>query len=1223
MSRPDYVHLQAYSEYSLTRSLIRPKELVKAAKERGMYAVGISDLTNMFATIRFYNAAMAEGIKPIISSEVIVTGLVGGTERTGQLTLVCQNQEGYKNLTELISQGYEEGRESDDELPVLKSEWFEGKTNGIIVLSGGRNGIAGKEILSGNPELAAEYISDLAKQFPNRLYIELQRAGHPHDDRYVHAATKIAAEQALPVVATNGVCFLNPEDKVTHDIRRSISEKVTLTQYTSENEYSFTSDQYLKTPQEMAALFSDIPSAITNSVKIAERCSLDISMYKNYLPAFPVPEGMTESDYLRDEAKIGLDKRLDFIYGLDNPNISEIRKEYDERLDFELNVINEMGFPGYFLIVSDFIVWAKEQNIPVGPGRGSGAGSLAAYSLGITDLDPLKYDLLFERFLNPERVSMPDFDIDFCMDRREEVINYVTEKYGHKSVSQIITFGTMAAKMVVRDVSRALGFPYGVGNRISQLIPAIPGIKLKQAMEESMDFQLLYQNDPDVKLVIDHSLKLEGITRQTGRHAGGVLIAPKNLTDHTPTHSSADGTSFVSQFDKNDVETAGLVKFDFLGLRTLTIVQSAIDSINKERVLKKEEPINILGIDLDDSKVFDLLTDAQTTAVFQVESKGMKDMLKRMRPDCLEDLIALVALYRPGPLESGMVDNFINRKHGREELAYPDPNYQHELLKPILEPTYGIILYQEQVMQIAQVLAGYTLGGADMLRRAMGKKDAAEMAQQRSLFEQGARDNGIDPHLAIKIFDLVEKFAGYGFNKSHSAAYALISYQTAWLKVHYPAEFMAAVLSSDMQHKDKVVNYINECKNMGLNILPPSINNSERSFVAFNGEVIYGLEAVKGLGVSATNTILEERKKNGPYTSLHDLCKRANPRKTTIEAAIKSGALDDLGPSRAALMLAYPSAQASGKQARLKEDLPQDDLFGNLEDEYAVVFPDVAELTEKERLEGERLTLGHYLSSHPIDEYEDQVAHFTDGKIASLIENNLEDGNSILEGEQEEKVFKARPVVVAGHIMDMEVKVGKRGHTAYLVLDDNSMQIDVAVYNKTYNDCLHTIKPNETVIIEGWLRQDRKTGRYTIVANGVKGIDTVREQKVSHIMLNLNPGNMSPERVASLKEIILKHPEGGCRIRGRYTNSDITKEIPIGEKDLKITDELVHELKSLFGNDSVDIIYKGEKGIEGKSVSRYSKEERLELKEEGERTKEQRHKAISNMLEEARNSMAM
>lgn len=1213
MTNNSFVHLGLHTEFSLNDSLVRVKPLMSSVKERGMFAVGISDTANMFAAIRFYSAAMGKGIKPIISSELTV--LSHGS--VGKMTLICQNNAGYRNLTELVSRGYDD---THTRPPVFMESWLDEKTDGLIALSGGREGLIGKLLLEDKKAESVKVAKHYMSLYPGRFYIELQRVGHPDDDRYVEQACKLAVHLDLPVVATNGVRFIDKTDFKAHEIRAAVAEKMSVSEFRKTHQFRYTSEQYLKSPEQMAALFSDIPSAIGNTVAISQRCSVDITLGKNYLPSFPVPVGMTEASYLNAAAKQGLEERLVYLYGKDNPNIAQIRKEYDDRLDFELNVINEMKFPGYFLIVADFIQWSKDNNIPVGPGRGSGAGSLVAYSLKITDLDPLKYDLLFERFLNPERVSMPDFDVDFCMDRREEVIKYVADKYGHKSVSQIVTFGTMAAKMVVRDVARALGYPYQVGNRISQMIPARPGVKLSEAMDESADFQAVYHNDPEVKEVYDLSLKLEGITRQTGKHAGGVIISPTKLTDFTPTYCDEKGEGYVSQFDKNDVEYAGLVKFDFLGLKTLTIVQGAIDAINVKKAKNREESVDILAIPMNDEAVFRALQRGETTAVFQLESKGMKDLVKRLKPDCFEDLIAMVALYRPGPLESGMVDNFINRKHGREELAFPDPNYQHASLKEILEPTYGIILYQEQVMQIAQVLAGYTLGGADMLRRAMGKKKPEEMEKQRSVFKEGAINNGVDGDLAMKIFDLVEKFAGYGFNKSHSAAYALISYQTAWLKEHYPSEFMASVLSASMGDTEKVVTYIDECRKMHLDIVPPKINISERKFFASSSrEIVYGLEAIKGMGGNAIDSILESRMNEGTFRSLTDLCMRCNPNKRTLEAAIQAGVLDGLGPHRAALMTKFQDAQVVGKQAKKSQDTPQTDMFGSIIDDGDLVnYGGISDWPDKVRLAGERKTLGLYLTGHPMDEYEDELSSVIDGKLADITEVTVESAN---EGEEaESKPFKPRPVKVAGLIMDINIKDGKQGHSAYLVLDDKSRQIEVAIFTKTYDECSNLLKHDGIVVIEGRLQQDRMSGRHKIVAYNVKNIDMLREEKVSHVKLDINLSELTPEKISNLKNIMSEQPEGGCEVMASHLAGGVQKMVSIGSKKVRLDDGLISKLNQLFGKESVHIEYKtGNQSPINRSEQAKAKAEGLIRI--GNETRNDRHAKISTLLYNAEMAM--
>ncbi|HSC67902.1 MAG TPA: DNA polymerase III subunit alpha, partial [Cellvibrio sp.] len=822
MPAANFVHLRLHTEFSLSDSLVRIKSLVKRVAELNMPACAITDQTNFYGLIKFYKAAQGAGIKPIAGSDFWIESSESDGKPT-LITLLAMNDRGYKNIIELISRAWRQGQQQG--IAYLQRDWISEFSEGVIALSGGKFGDVGMALLGGRASQASELLRAWMQDFPNRFYLELQRTGRENDENHLHAAIELAGQLNCPVVATNDVRFLKASEFEVHEARVCISEGRALDDPRRERRYS--DQQYLRSAEEMAELFSDIPEAVANTVEIAKRCTVTIQMGKYFLPEYPVPEGLTEAEFFRKISHEGLEQRLERILDKSAADYAERRKVYEERLNFELDIINQMGFPGYFLIVMDFIQWAKDHDIPVGPGRGSGAGSLVAYSLKITDLDPLQYDLLFERFLNPERVSMPDFDIDFCMDNRDKVISYVADNYGRDAVSQIITFGTMAAKAVVRDVARVQGKSYGLADKLSKMIPPTPGMTLAQALQEEPQLKEFIEQDGDAGEIWEMAVQLEGLTRNVGKHAGGVVIAPTKLTDFSPLYCDETGSGLVTQFDKGDVEEAGLVKFDFLGLRTLTIIDWARIMIDKQRIKKGEAPLDISAIPLDDAKTFGLLKRAETTAVFQLESRGMKDLIKRLQPDNIEDLIALVALFRPGPLESGMVDDFINRKHGRAQVAYPDAKFQHHTLKPVLEPTYGVIVYQEQVMQIAQVLAGYTLGGADMLRRAMGKKKPEEMAKQREVFESGAKNQGVDPELAIKIFDLVEKFAGYGFNKSHSAAYAIVSYQTAWLKAHYPAHFMAATMSSDMDKTDKVVTFIEECRTMKLKLLPPDVNSGE------------------------------------------------------------------------------------------------------------------------------------------------------------------------------------------------------------------------------------------------------------------------------------------------------------------------------------------------------------------------------------------------------------
>ncbi|MBT8073619.1 MAG: DNA polymerase III subunit alpha, partial [Xanthomonadales bacterium] len=805
-----FVHLHLHTEYSLVDSTLRLKQLVKRTSELGMPAVAVTDQFNMFALVKFYRAAVNAGIKPIVGADILISN-PEDPDHTSNLVLLCQNREGYLNLCQLLSKGYQEGQHHG--VPYLRRDWISQHSAGLIALSGGRAGDVGQALVNKHPNKARHYARGWMEDFPGRFYMEIQRTGREQENRYESHALRLAADLGLPVVASNDVRFLERGDFSAHEARVCIHDGRLLSDKRREVRYS--EEQYLKGPEEMATLFADLPQALDNAAELAKRCNLELTFGKYYLPDFPTPDGESVEEFLKKASLKGLEKRLDTRGTAQEFSIGD----YRERLELELGVINGMGFPGYFLIVADFIRWAKNNDIPVGPGRGSGAGSLVAYALEITDLDPLEFDLLFERFLNPERISMPDFDVDFCMEKRDLVIDYVAETYGRDQVSQIITYGTMAAKAVVRDCGRVLGDGYGFVDSIAKLVPMELGMTLKKALEQEPELKKRYDDEEDTRALLDLAMSLEGLTRNAGKHAGGVVIAPSALTDFTPLFCESGGGSVVTQFDKDDVESIGLVKFDFLGLRTLTIIDWALKAINQQRGLKGKEPIVLEDLPMEDPQTFKLLQDCRTTAVFQLESSGMKDLIRKLQPDNFDEIIALVALFRPGPLESGMVGDYIDRKHGRSVVSYPHPD-----LEVILKPTYGIILYQEQVMQIAQVLAGYTLGDADILRRAMGKKKASEMAKQRLVFVDGASHRGVTDELANYIFDQMETFAGYGFNKSHSAAYALIAYQTAWLKSHYPAAFMAAVLSADMDHTDKIASFIMECRNMRINILPPDIN---------------------------------------------------------------------------------------------------------------------------------------------------------------------------------------------------------------------------------------------------------------------------------------------------------------------------------------------------------------------------------------------------------------
>ncbi|WP_250463665.1 DNA polymerase III subunit alpha [Microbulbifer litoralis] len=1175
MTQP-FVHLRVHSEFSLIDGLVRIKPLVARAEELQMPALALTDQSNFYGQIKFYKACLGAGIKPITAADFWLSE--GGEDKPTLITLYAMNGDGYRNITELISRAWMEGQYHG--YGYIRREWLPEYAEGVLMLSGGKYGDVGRALVAGRRQQAQELAAAWARTFPGRYYLELQRTGRPGDEDYLHEAVALAGELNLPVVATNDVRFLEESEFEAHEVRVCIHDGRTLDDPRRERRYS--PEQCLRTPEEMAELFSDIPEALQNTVEIARRCTSPIQLGKYFLPEYPIPEGMTENQFFEKVSFDGLERRLDKILDQSAPDYGSRRAVYERRLRFELDIILQMGFPGYFLIVMDFIQWAKDHDIPVGPGRGSGAGSLVAYSLDITDLDPLQYDLLFERFLNPERVSMPDFDVDFCMEKRDRVIGYVADNYGRDAVSQIITFGTMAAKAVVRDVARVQGKSYGLADKLSKMIPPDPGMTLAKALEQEEVLREFLETDEEGQEIWEMAVQLEGVARNVGKHAGGVVIAPTKLTDFAPLYCDETGAGLVTQFDKNDVEDAGLVKFDFLGLRTLTIIDWAKEMVDEQRAREGAEPLDIAALPLDDKDTFTMLKKAETTAVFQLESRGMKELIKRLQPDNLEDMIALVALFRPGPLQSGMVDDFINRKHGRAQVAYPDAKYQHEKLKPILEPTYGVIVYQEQVMQIAQELAGYTLGGADLLRRAMGKKKPEEMAKQREIFEAGAKEQGVDPDLAIKIFDLVEKFAGYGFNKSHSAAYALVSYQTAWLKAHYPAQFMAATMSSDMDKTDKVVIFIEECRAMGLDLVPPDVNLGSYQFsvpVSENGDnrIIYGLGAIKGLGEGPIENIIAVRNEGGPFTDLFDFCSRIDPRKVNkraLEALVRSGALDSIGPdtagddgldySRAVLFNALDEAVKGAEQQAANASAGMMDLFGEVVPQASDgdVYADFRRARPwgiRERLEGEKNTLGLYLTGHPIDEYEDELQHLVKARLADL-----------KPGKETQKV--------AGLVVAMRVMKTKRGDSmAIVTLDDRSARIEAAVFSEAFGEHREKLAKDALLVLDGPVSHDEYSGGLKMTVNNVATLDELRQGSVNGVRLQVDTAAATAglgKRLAACLQPYTGGPASNCGVSVEVLRSDArgTYRLPQVWK-VEPNDQMVQSLRELLGRDRVALNY--------------------------------------------------
>ena len=1164
-SKQPFVHLSVHTEFSLVDSTVRIKPLAKQVAA-AMPACAVTDRANMFSLVKYYRAALAAGIKPIAGVDMRIRGMAPDNELTRVIMLV-QNDTGYLNLTNLVSRSYQEGQ--GDGTPVVHIDWVFAAHEGIIALSGALEGDVGKAILRGHQDEAQRMAERWQQVFGDRYYLELHRTGKASEELYIAGACAIAVQTGIGVVATNDVRFLDKNDYDSHEARLCIQSGYVLAD--TRRPKTVTEQQYLKDPELMSALFADMPVALGNSVEIAKRCNLTLKLGTPVLPDFPIPEGMTEAEFFYTSAREGLEVRLAQLYDTSRPDFADVRKPYDDRLQRELDVIAGMGFPGYFLIVADFIKWSRDNDIPVGPGRGSGAGSLVAYVLMITDLDPLAYDLLFERFLNPERVSMPDFDIDFCMDGRDRVIQYVAQKYGAHRVSQIITYGTMAAKAVVRDVGRIMSHPYGFVDSIAKMVPFEVGMTLTKAMAESEDLKRAYDKDEEVTALLDMALSLEGLSRNCGKHAGGVVIAPTALTDFAPLYCEPDGSSLVTQFDKDDAEDVGLVKFDFLGLRTLTIIDNAVKQIEKHSGQK----LDLLALPLDDAPTYKLLQGAQTTAVFQLESPGMKRLIERLRPDNFEDIIALVALYRPGPLQSGMVDDFIDRKHGRKAMSYPHEDYQLESLQPILEPTYGVILYQEQVMGIAQVMAKYSLGTADILRRAMGKKKPEEMAQQRGGFLEGCASNGIDKELAGNIFDLVEKFAGYGFNKSHSAAYALLSYQTAWLKCHHPAAFMAAVMSADMDNTEKVVGLIDECKVMGLAVQTPDINRSAVRFSVVDEQtVLYGLGAIKGVGEAALANVLQARDAQGPFDSLDDLCRRASPgsvNKRVLEALVKAGAVDALGPNRASLWQHLGSALRGADQFHKNKDAGQDDLFGlgdPVETDEPALMATLPDWIDRERLRAEKDTLGLYLSGHPIDEFVEEIGNFAHGNLKTVCgkAGSADSGPGYRQ--------RGVPVVAAGLVMSVRQRDGQGGRMQFITIDDGTGRLEITLRGEQIDDFASRIVKDEVLIVDGDVSPDEFNGGYKIRAREIYDLASARARFARQLLIRLEATHWQENGLDKLIATLSDYKSGATPVWFSYTNGKAEARIRAGNR-WAVTPglALLSDLNELTGKGNVELVY--------------------------------------------------
>lgn len=1136
-----FTHLNVHSGFSIIDGVMSPKEIVKKAKDMGMESVAITDYSSMYSAIEFYETARAEGIKPILGIEVnIVPEYKFKEVKSGSKTLsvldiddayraklYARNNEGYTYLMEILSEGYMKGlyHKGRHNLPYVEERDIIERSGGLIMLSNMEDGKAGKSIVEKDFDKSKEAMLFWKNVFKDRYFTEVARTGRKIEDEYIPLAVKLSIDLDIPIVATNNVRFATQDDFKTHEIRVAIQEKENIDARGFNTPYS--PHQYFKTQEEMEELFYDIPEALENSQAIAEHCNIELDLNKPALPRFPTPQGETEADYLKAMAQEGLEKRLVNVLAnvTDIQEREEIEKEYKERLQTELDVINGMGFPGYFLIVADFIKWSKRNDIPVGAGRGSGAGSLVAYSCDITDIDPMPYDLLFERFLNPERVSMPDFDIDFCIEGRDRVIEYVSQRYGKDAVSQIATFGKMAARSAIKDVVRVTGNPFSLGERLVKMIPKDLDITIEKAIARSDFFRNEYEQNPDSKAIIDTAMALEGVPRSIGRHAGGVLISPSKLTDFTPVHF--DGESVASQYDKDDVETAGLVKFDFLGLKNLTVIDKAVKKINKRREMEGGEPLDITQIPISDIKAFDLLKEGNTTAVFQLESNGMKGVMKKLQPDNFEDIIALVALYRPGPLQSGMVEDFIDRKHGRKVVEYP-----HPCLEEVLKPTYGVIVYQEQVMQIAQRMAGYSLGQADLLRRAMGKKKPEEMAKQKSIFIEGASKNGIDKEKAEEVFELIDYFSGYGFNKSHSAAYALISYQTAYLKSHYPSEFMAAVMSSDMAKTEKLVNYFADFETNGGKVVPPNINISDKMFLPTKkGNILFGLNAIKGVGETVCDEIIRARNEGGKFTDIYDFVERTSSKvnKTAMTGLINAGALDPFNVDRATLL---ENVESFGKW-RTK--------FKNAKEPSELVRPElitVPPINHKDKLDNEVLSMGVYLSGHPMDEYKEEMSSVPTCKNIDI---NLDEHGYT---EKEKKYFSQIGVVTS---------VEKKKGMVFFTLDDTSGVIKCNMFKGVANKYGERINVGSIVLAKGRLAEDNYTEEPAISVKEILSIQEIREKHARQVVVYDDNDILSDKETAStVKNKIVENSPGYSKlyIVGKKDDSEV-------QIDLKIADSVV------------------------------------------------------------------
>ena len=1142
MSNPSFVHLDVNTEYTLGRSTIRQDQLMNACIEMDMRAFAVTEHNNLFSAYKLYKSSQKNGIKYIVGSTITI---VDKKERTkSKLSLLCENEIGYKNLCALITQSYTKGLKNNE--PVIDLKWLDGQTEGLIAISSYNSGYF-QQSKSSDLTISSEKVIILKNLFPERLFVSISRMGIPNEEKINQSMIDLSSKCNIPIVAVNNPIFIEKDDFISLDARVCIDKGMILDDERRTKDY--TSEQYLKSPAEMADLFADIPEALSNTVVIAEMCNFGFGNSDHVLPDFKTPEEYSIDEYLEQESKKGLQKIL-------SDNVGN-HSTYKKRLNDEIKIIKKTGFAGYFLIVADFVKWSRDQNIPVGPGRGSGPGSLVAYSLGITDIDPIEHDLIFERFLNPERISMPDFDIDFCVNGRDRVIDYVNQKYGDEKVSQIITYGTLSARAVVRDVGRILGYPYGMVDRVAKMIPFEIGITLNDALKKSNELAEKYEEDDDIQAIVDLSLKLEGLVRNAGTHAGGVVIAPSNLSDFMPLFKVDDDEGTVTQFDKDDAESIGLIKFDFLGLKTLTVIQNTVELIN----FSADSPMNIKDISLEDQVTYKLLSSARTVGIFQLESPGMRDLIERMQPSRFEDIIALVALFRPGPLQSGMVDDFIERKKGGETKII---DYLHPSLEPILKPTYGVIVYQEQVMQIAQTLSKYTQGSADILRKAMGKKIPEEMAKQKDVFIQGAIENNIPEASARRIFELIEKFAGYGFNKSHSVSYALIAYQTAYLKAHYPTEFFAASLTYDMENTDKLIRIKEDCESFEIEVKPPCINHSAYEFSVWKkDEIRYALGAIKGIGRSISEAIYKERKKNGEFKTIFDFCSRLSsekPSKRTLEALVKCGAMDAFGENRSTLLNSIQIALSYSNKLNHEQSAGQTNLFYSEsdEDQNLPELRRAKELQVDEKLGFEYATLGFYFSGHPFDTYRNDCKHFTGYNISSL--------KRMLDSKKRESYGNNNAIIdLAGLVSDVK----RRGNNLAFKIDDGTAMIEGIVFGERMESLKGFIGNSQLLFLRGKLRFDSYADMWQLVIEEASPLEELISNKAKKLVIRCNP-NFNPKK---LQKILKSHTPGKCSVQLNYLSDVNQTRMSLGDEwKVNPTKQLRETLAEELGIDNFQFI---------------------------------------------------